>query len=84
MYYYSFSDGTIHGLSRLLIREINSYYYGKECVLTWIKQKLSKQDLNLERLYWRGVINSKLSSDEMKEAVAKEVKEATTKQVKGS
>lgn len=51
------------------------------------KTKVIKTGLKLGALVLAGVatlINSKLSSDEMKEAVAKEVKEVTTKQVKGS
>lgn len=51
------------------------------------KAKTIKTCLKLGALVLAGVatlINSKLSSDEMKEAVAKEVKTATTKQVKGS
>lgn len=51
------------------------------------KTKAIKTGLKLGALVLAGVatlINSKLSSDEMKEAVAKEVKEVTTKQVKGS
>lgn len=51
------------------------------------KTKAIKTGLKLGSLILAGVatlINNKLSSDEMKEVVAKEVKEVTTKQAKGS
>lgn len=51
------------------------------------KAKVIKTGLKLGALALAGVVtilNNKMSNDEMKETVAKEVKEAMSKQVKGS
>ena len=83
MYYYSFSDGTIHGLSRLLIREINSYYYGKEAYSFMDKSKLLKLGLSVLGMaltIGSTFVNSKISDSKMEEAVEQKVKEALNKQ----
>lgn len=87
MHNHSFTNGTIHGLSRILIRDVYSYYYGKDGVYTMNKDKLVKTGLKLGALALAGVVtilNNKTSSDEMKETVAKEVAKAMSNQAKES
>ena len=87
MHYHSLTNGTIHGLSRILIRDVYSYYYGKDGVCTMNKDKLVKTGLKLGALALAGVVtilNNKTSSDEMKETVAKEVAKAMSNQAKES
>lgn len=87
MYDYSSTNGTIYGLSRILIRDVYSPYYGKDGVYTMNKDKLVKTGLKLGALALAGVVtilNNKTSSDEMKETVAKEVAKAMSNQAKES
>ena len=87
MYDNPFTNGTVHGLSRVLIRDINRAYYGKESEYIMDKAKVLKTGLKIGALALAGVVtlvNNKLSNDEMKETVAKKVEEALANQAKES
>ena len=82
MHNHKYAIKPICRLSRILSREINSPYYGKECFFMekekWIKLGMSV--LGLALTIGASLVNGKVSDSKMEETIREEVKKQLSDQ----